>query len=271
MTASIGAATSPPNEKAPLVDDVDSRINISPTAEYEEPIDNPRGINWIIRLFTGPPICPPGIDPSPKFRPNGDRIFLRDQRGPTKSQLLWTILAFPTMEAWRRRNLPTDPIELLRRGAELPDPTVFVPTVDIGVECSSTFDEELVAKRIQELEIRKDKLEEENRIWAETAPRSRKARLALIDRGIKWDPEGRRLFLFMQREPTRWETVMTIITLPWMIYRAGRGFYRHFKRMKESGEETTDFADMEDFTVVIPTGKSLWLMEELRDVKPHTS
>lgn len=222
----------------------------------------------IYRLLFGPPVCPPGIDPRPKFRPNGDRVFLMDQRGTTRSELGWTLATFP-IHAIRQAALPSDPVLLLEQAVTLPDPTVIVPTLDIGtgVDLVDEPDPQVVSKRLNELRERRDRLAEENERWLKTT-RSRKERLRQIDRRTLWTRDGRPVFLMARRECTWLESFLSLVTLPLMCWRSWKSFTGAMREADKEGKEPFDFADVPDPTVIVPTGKSFFLEEELSPVRP---
>ena len=219
------------------------------------------------RLFTGPPICPPHIDPSPKYNKVGERVWLSDQRSThTLKELYLTFLCAPIW-MWRYRHVARmTGEELLEKAGEMMDPTVIVPTGDLFPETSyDTVSPQTIITRKE----RYRKLREENEQWALTmAFKSRRERLKLIDRRRKWTADGKILFLIAQREPTKFELVLTFMLLPVYIGWTIRCFRKLMEDSKRNGEETWDVGKLEDTTLIIPTGPSHWLKEEMLDERP---
>lgn len=261
----INTRTGMAAEQTPLIGS-SAAADTAPNTDQADVAAQPPIASRVYRLLFGPPVCPPGIDPRPKFRPNGDRVFLMDQRGPTRSELGWTLATFP-IHAFRRHRLPTDRVQLLEQAASLPDPTVIVPTVDIGVELVNAPDSEVVSKRLAGLRERRRKLDEENERWL-GAGMSRKERLRSIDRRTLWTRDGKPVFMMARREHTWLETFLSTVTLPYLFWRSWKAFSGAMRKAKDEEREFIDPAEVPDPTVVIPTGKSLFLEEELSATRP---
>ena len=236
-------------------------IDKSPAVQHPSPL-------WrLCRLLLGSPVPLVGIDTSPKYSPNGDRHWLIYQRAPTRRERWWIILTAP-MVAWRSRNFPSDPIEMLKQAPFLPDPTVIIPTGEVLSELHHTFDQEHVSQRLRRMEERKSALAEENRIWM---AKSRGERLSSMDRRPLWCAEGYRIMLYQRCVPLWWEEILFLLTLPVMSFRALRSFMTVFREFASAKIENSSevVGSLDDWTVIWPTGEKLWLDSELTEEQPE--
>ncbi|KAL7419367.1 BolA domain UV induced protein Uvi31 [Cryptotrichosporon argae] len=199
-------------------------------------------------------------DRLPRFDAHGDRVWLSAQRAPTGRELVLSILLFPLF-AFRQyragaadRAAATDAARLA-----VDDPTVVVPTGAWVAGPTTTSPCGTVAARL----TRAGRLAEAGLGWARL---SRAERVARIDGRAKYDARGRRVFLAFQHEHTALEMLGALLTAPLCVYR----FFRSLGRaMGEAGQEGQGGAwsveDMDDFTVVVPTGTPRYLEGELLD------
>ncbi|WVQ98308.1 hypothetical protein IAU59_005431 [Kwoniella sp. CBS 9459] len=204
------------------------------------------------------------IDRSPKYTPEGHRIWLCMQR---KSTLSEKILATATSPLFFLRILGS---LIWNRGikGEWLDPTVIVPT---GPSYFPVLLDErpaaVVAKEVQTERAMNLTLGENRKKWmAEDAPKTRRERLSAIDRTPKFTVDGQRVLLLAQREPTSYESFLTAVTLPVMFVSALLKFRRVMLAASDAGPDCEwKPADLEDPTWIIPTGPCRYKEGELVD------
>ncbi|OCF33797.1 hypothetical protein I316_04509 [Kwoniella heveanensis BCC8398] len=202
------------------------------------------------------------ISRSPKYTPKGARIWLCMQR---KTTFLEKVLAIATSPLFFLRILGSF---IWNRGikGEWSDPTVIVPTGPSNFPV--LLDEkpaEVVAKQAETEKAMSSVLEENRKKWlAEEAPKSRCERLSTIDRTPKFTRDGRRVLLLAQRQPTSYEDFLSAVTLPYMFISSLFKFRKVMKAASKAGPDCEwSLLDLEDPTVVIPTGPSRYREGEL--------
>ncbi|WVR04839.1 hypothetical protein IAU60_001851 [Kwoniella sp. DSM 27419] len=202
----------------------------------------------------------------PLFTPDGHRIWLCFQRKHTFLERILALLTSPLL-AWRVGRLMFT--GTWNRTPYYPDPTVIVPTGRLAFdELVDSRPDGMDDAEAQERIKRERTLAVNRAAWKAEAPTSRSERLAQIDLKPKYTVDGRRIFLYQQREATAWEEALSYISLPWGFAVACLGFSRAIKNAKGAGEGGDwNISAMDDPTWIVPTGPSYWAEGELVQAK----